>query len=241
VVTSGTFTVTVESVSIVIMSYPVTLVRLWATFLVLCTATCVSQDAASHFATRHGSTIRLSPIGASFRIPEDWLEWNRQFHNNLHLSRRELEKVKEATGEWDTEYSKVVNASLPFDHCSVHVGGEGWGAKGVSFGDLQMRAYVSDQSEMELEKRISEHGFTAAKAVRKDSDAEAKIAADKVGEWDRIIITYCLWYGDYGGSGQVEFYISSFNGHTAVLVFMHARGAEQDKTVRQILGSFSWQ
>jgi hypothetical protein len=208
--------------------------------LLLLKAAGVPETGPLHFATRKGSTILLSPIGASFRIPKDWLEWNQQFHNNLHLSRQELEKVRDGDGEWDTEYAKVVNAALPFDECSVHAGGEGWGREGVSFGDLQMRVYLTDLSRPELKKRISGAGFTAAKIVRKDSDAHATIAEDQIDNWNRIAISYRLWYGDYGGTAEVEFYITH-NAHTAVLVFMHARASGQEESIQQILKSFSWQ
>ncbi len=147
--------------------------------------------------------------------------------------------MKDGAGEWDTEYGKVVNAALSFDDCSVHVGGEGWGAESGSFGDLQMRGYLSNLTEKQLEKQISENGFAAAAALRKDAGAHPVIERNKVGEWDRIVITYLLWYGDYGGMGHVEFYLRSLNEHTAVLVFMHAGG--QEGTIQQMLQSFSWQ
>jgi hypothetical protein len=47
--------------------------------------------------------------------------------------------VRVGHGEWDSEYASVVNASLPFEDCAAHVGGEGWGWQGLSFGDLQVR------------------------------------------------------------------------------------------------------
>jgi hypothetical protein len=193
----------------------------------------------------------MHPMGA-FRIPEDWLAWDRQFHDNLHLSRGELEKVKDGAGEWDTEYGQVVNAALPFEDCAAHVGGEGWGLQGDSFGDLQMRGYLSDRSKQQLEKQISEGGFAAARALPnapserqldalfpRHSDAPPTIERSKAGAWDKVVITYLLWYGDYGGTAHVEFYLRSVNGHTAVLVFMHAGG--QNEAIQQILQSFTWQ
>jgi len=181
----------------------------------------------------------MYPTGASFRIPEDWLDWNREFHNNLHLSRHELDKVKDGAGEWDTEYGKVVNASLSFDDCSVHVGGDGWGADGGSGGYLQMRGYISDAGRRELEKQIFKSGFTAARVLHKDFDTHPTIEKSTEGEWDKIVITYYLWYEDYGGTGHVEFYLRTAKGHSAVLVFMHAGG--QGQAIQQLLHSFSWE
>jgi hypothetical protein len=41
--------------------------------------------------------------------------------------------VRFGHGEWDSEYASFVNASLPFEDCAAHVGGEGWGWQGVFF------------------------------------------------------------------------------------------------------------
>jgi hypothetical protein len=79
------------------------------------------------FASRNGRTIQLHPSDITFQVPQDWFDWDAQFHNNLHLSHRELRSVRVGHGEWDSEYGSVVNASLPFEHCAAHVGGEGWG------------------------------------------------------------------------------------------------------------------
>jgi hypothetical protein len=206
--------------------------------ILLFASTCFSQTRAFHFATRDGLTIRLNPGGASFRISEYWLDWDPKSYKNLHLTRADLESVKDGAGEWDTEYGKVVNAALPFNDCSAHLGEEGWGAQGASFGDLQMRAYISDLSEEELERRISTKGLAAAKAIRTDVAPQATLARDKVLNWTRLVIAYNLFYWDYGGTGHVEFYLNSFHGHTAVLVFMHAGGHEW--AIEQILKSFAW-
>src|SRR3972149_6742452 len=105
---------------------------------------------AGRHATREGRTIRLHPSGITLQIPQDWLEWNAEVHNNLHLTHRELRKVRRGHGEWDYEYARVVNAVLPFEHCAAHVGGEGWGWDAVSFGDVQLRAYVTSLTAQEI-------------------------------------------------------------------------------------------
>ena len=87
---------------------------------------------AESSATIQNRTIQLKPSGAEFEIPEAWLAWHAQFKNNLHLTRAELEKVKNAEGDWDKEYAEVLNAVIPFARCAVHVGGEGWGGHRVS-------------------------------------------------------------------------------------------------------------
>ena len=68
-------------------------------------------------------------------------------------------------GEWDSEYGSVVNANLPFEHCAAHVDDDGWGWQGVSFGDLQVRAYVTSLSEDDVLLRVKTQGFRAAQNI----------------------------------------------------------------------------
>src|SRR4051794_10868901 len=84
-------------------------------------------------ATRSGRTITLHPLNAKFVLPRAWISWYQSFHNNLHLTPKELESVRDGQGEWDTEYARVVNSVLPFRECVAHLGGEGWGKESSSF------------------------------------------------------------------------------------------------------------
>jgi hypothetical protein len=197
----------------------------------------IAEGGDRRFSSLEGTTIRMQPSGASFQIPADWTHSS----NTLHLTSAELEKVRKGTGEWDTEYAKVVNAGLPFEDCAVHAGGEGWGANGASFGDLQMRGYVSRRNGAEIERRIAGRGFSAARNLPSKNASGAVIHEDDEGAWHRIAISYDLSYSDYGGKANVEFYISVHGNWTVVLVFMHADTGKQDSTIRQIVQSFSWQ
>lgn len=49
---------------------------------------------AGRFATRQGPTIQLHPSNIAFQVPESWLEWDSEFHNNFHLTHRELRSVR---------------------------------------------------------------------------------------------------------------------------------------------------
>ncbi len=77
----------------------------------------------------------------------------RRHSNNLHLSRDELELVREGSGEWDTEYAQVLALLLDFDQCAAHVGGSGWGADGGGYGDLQLRVYRVSETPEEIVAR----------------------------------------------------------------------------------------
>ncbi len=59
-----------------------------------------------------------------------------------------------------------------------------------------------------------------------------------VGKWRKSKIALPLWYHDYGGTGNIEFYVRSFTGETVTLVFMYASGASQAKSIPEIVASF---
>lgn len=184
-------------------------------------------------ATRDQRDIRLEPSGVTFRIPEVWLEWHRQFGNNLHLTREKLEKVKDGGGEWDTEYAAVVNAAIPFDRCSVHVGSEGWGKDGVSFGDLQMRAYVVPETPEKVATAIAKSALVAAGKYDKRAQADN----GRTGNWHRATVKYGLWYGDYGGTAVVDVYARPIGKETAVFAFMYAESRDHADAIADILKS----
>ena len=193
---------------------------------------------AGRYATRQGRTVTLHPSDVSFRLPQDWLSWNAEFHNNLHLSHRELQSVRFATGEWDSEYSEVVNSALPFEHCSAHVGGEGWGREGVSYLDLQVRAYVTDLSAETVLSRVSAQSFAKAKKLSSGNfygSAQIQTDVGNFGPWRRAVLRFPILYGDYGGIADVEFYIRPADSYELVMVFMGNVTDEKE----QILDSVS--
>jgi hypothetical protein len=189
---------------------------------------------ATRFSIRQKRTIQLHPSGIKFQVPQDWLKWNSRFHNNFHLTKEELRKVRIGEGEWDSEYSLVVNAALPFEDCAAHVGGEGWGLQSGSYGDLQMRAYVTDLSNREILERIQGPGFSEAERIAKSeggkmgSEAHISVSSDR--DWQRATITYPLWYHDYGGTAMIDFYVRGAPPYRLVLVFMGGGGRPDEKS-----------
>ena len=81
-----------------------------------------------------------------------------------------------------------------YDDCAVHVGEEGWGRQGVSFGDVQLRAYVTNMNSLDLATGIHGAAFTAARKVAR-SDSNPKIEDGREGDWRRIVysIRPLLW------------------------------------------------
>jgi hypothetical protein len=189
-----------------------------------------SAKEAQRFSTRKNATIYLHPSNVSFQIPEDWLTWDSQFHNNIHLTPEELQKVHLGEGQWDYEYGEVVNSVLPFEHCAAHVGGEGWGNEGVSFGDLQMRVYVTNLSSKEVLKRIS--GPALATAKRLSRQVQSSVGSE--GPWQKATIQYSLFYEDYGGIASVEFYLRPISHYQLVFVFMGSKEDEKQSILRSV-------
>ncbi len=88
--------------------------------------------------------VAIPPAHIEFALPKTWKLLRGE---TVHVSDRELKKVERAEGEWDREFSAVVNAALPFNHCMGHFGEEGWGDQSCSFADLQFRVYFVDATE----------------------------------------------------------------------------------------------
>jgi hypothetical protein len=167
----------------------------------------------------------MQPSGAVLQIP---LSWTSEY-DAVVVTRPNLKKVVKGRGEWTTEFAKIVNEALPFAECSVQAWNQRWDSPG--FDGLQMRGYVIDSPAEEIEKRIATQGFAAAKKL----PWGAAMNEDGVGQWHRILITYDLWYGDYGGKANVQFYLTTHDEETIVLAFMYAIEAGNVSTMQQIL------
>jgi hypothetical protein len=189
-----------------------------------------SDDPAERpWAERDGNTITLRPSGVSFRVPKDWLEW----HDNFHLSHRELDAVARGAGDWDTEYASVCNTVLPFDRCAAHVGEECWGAKGVSYADLQVRVYDLRDTPEAVEHAVETVGAADAERLGKHPP---ELRRDDDGQWRRAALDFPLWYGDYGGTACVDFRLRPVGGRTVVFVFTYC--THQEEAIDAVLDSF---
>lgn len=197
------------------------------------------------YATREGQRVLLHPESISFQIPKDWIEWFDKFHNNIHLTREELSAVKDGAGEWDTEYGKVVNSALPFDNCAAHVGGEGWGRDSVSGNDVQLRVYLTALRPQQVLTRIHGPALATARNVASFQNLVDKqiigIEDGRGGGWQRVVIRYPVFYGDYGGLAQVRFFVRPRKGRTLVVVFMSGKREKEEiqEQIQKILSSFS--
>lgn len=197
----------------------------------------MAEDDSSLYSRHQDGVVTLVPAEMSFRIPDSWRNWYESNKNNLHFSRKELDKVKVGGGEWDSEFSRVVNAILPFDKCAFHGGGDGWGRQSFAFSDLQMRAYVGEWDLPRLRELAKSAGLKEAKRIT----SEAAFADAKEGQWQVDSLSYPLWYGDYGSTAMIDLYSQKEKGMTAVLVFMYTSyPGEQKKQIKEVIGSFAF-
>ena len=182
--------------------------------------------------TRDEALVMTVGPGPRFEVPAKWLTWHAEHANNMHLSRPELEAVREGAGDWDTEYAQVLASVLDFDRCSAHVGGEGWGGGAVSYGDLQLRVYVLDELPTDVLERLDS---TLMGGIVKDITLE-------MGEpWTRALLHWDNWYGDYGGAAFLDLRLRRFETATVVLAGMYADGPESlEAQLDAIVASTCW-
>lgn len=174
--------------------------------------------------------------GLRFEIPAAWVRWyeENEAHPNLHLTSAELDTVKETEGEWDREFALVVNAILPFDQCVAHVGGDGWGPRGISHADLQVRAYVL----MALPEEIEDHARSQGTAAAANFTETAVVPQqDEVDAWRRTVLKYPRLYHDYGATAIVDLRAQRFGTHTVVFAFMYTDHTDHNAEIEEILDS----
>ena len=190
----------------------------------------------SHYATREGRIINLHPSGATFQIPQDWIDWDARSHDNLRLTQVDILNTKEPKTTWDSSYAEIVDAALPLGQCVAHLGSDGWGSRGASWTGLQMRVYALDQKTSAIQQQILKSGSKMVESI----SPGAMTWSDKVNGWQRVSIQYSNSSGqsDFSAIVRIDFYVRRLETETVVLVFMHARGYEDD-TIKTILDSFS--
>ncbi len=182
--------------------------------------------------TVSGRQVHILPTGERFLIPSLWVDWHNKFQNNFHLSRAEIYATQNAIGEWDSEYSKVVNSVLPIADCIGQLGGEGWGWNGVSYGDVQLKIFNSKLNPTELQTLCSTKALSVAKSFSNNATFQTKT----VNTWQQSVIQFDLWFQDYGGTATVEFWIQPTQTGSLIFVFLHANGLECEE-VTEILSS----
>lgn len=205
-----------------------------------------------------GETIEIRPQNLTFIIPRNWVRLYRdEGFKNLYVTREQLNSIREAgETEWDADYARILNATLPFEQCVAHAGGDGWGKDSRLYNDLQMRVYISTSSVVDVTKAILQKAVPVARLIAERTHAKQTTAAEgglpieigkvvtdekTIGEWHCATIAVPLWYNDYGGTGNVEFYVRAIGDKSITFVFMYASGSEQAAaTISNIIRSFKY-
>ncbi len=184
-------------------------------------------DPIAGIAARSGEDeVQIRPTGLTFSIPDDWLRWNSQHGNNIHLSRLDLAAVRDATGGWDREYAIFLNAALPFDACVAHLGAEGWGEHSASSGDLQLRVYLfgdhPDTVRDALTKTAEKRPGDLFKITGGDQNGNSFAVDTSVYRGlPRVKISWNTSQGDSGGGALVDARLMDLGNKTAVFCFMY--------------------
>lgn len=117
------------------------------------------------------------------------------------------------------------------------------GKEGASFGDTQMRVYITAESTNSVIERVASIGLASARKVARPGPSalpeSLKPSAEysdegREGNWRKVTLQYPLWYGDYGGLARIRFFAVPIAGQTLVLVFMGGNKAEIDEIVRSV-------
>lgn len=196
------------------------------------------------YATRRGRTINLHPSGATFQIPQDWMDWHNQFDHNIYLSRNDLKEAESAIGESDRTFSAIVNSVLSFDQCAVHVGSNEWSSTYVrgAGGGLQMRVYTGQVNVPEVWRRVETTGLKkAAEDYARRKGSTPSVASIQQNGWQGKKLSYELFFVDYFITDNIEFLSRQRGNQSIVIVFMYnPNDSRSERDIKRILSSFVW-
>lgn len=191
-----------------------------------------SIENGSPYSVIDKNTIIIKPFDASFEIPENWLEYDRE--KNIFLNCSELNHVEtEYGGGFDDEDNQILNAAIPFKDCGAHFGDKGW--DNHLWNDLQGRVYITTLSEGEIAKRIEINGLEKASKVFE----EASVKTSENNGWQHKKLAVLDAPTHFMLFKEICFYYRSFDNKTVIFAFLHADSYEEE--INSILSSFNWQ
>lgn len=198
-----------------------------------------SAENNSPYSILEGTTVRIKPYDAMFKIPESWITYKPisiEPPKNLYLSRHDLNELNHFDFNhplgFDKEYALVMRSALPFENCAAHLGSKSWGNGNTN--DLQARVFVVDSNSQEITERIKNQGLNKARSVFDD----AKLIAENYGTWEKQNLNVFEMGSHTLSFTDIDFYYRSFGNKTVVFVFVHGWG--WDETIKQTLDSFKW-
>jgi hypothetical protein len=194
------------------------IMALFSLFLSGCIAVFPHPVSPSVRAIVAGRSVVIEPYDISFSLPSSWLQWYQQFGNNIYASKRELRRSRYGEGAWNFDYTRIVNALLPYDRCVLHAGSDGWERRSPGSGRLQIRVYVGNFDLGEIGKDVKNDGLRIARSLGKN----AAVSSGQLAGWPRISLSYYAWYGDHGANARIDFCARQFADTSLLVVLMYA-------------------
>lgn len=188
-----------------------------------------------------GSQLVVEPTRTLIGLPLEWVgeksaapsltcghDVHGAFARRLAVLRPMLDSARNATGEWDREYSAVTDSIMPFEALIAQLGPEPFG-RGGCFLDLQMRVYLSTISPAIVDEAAATIGLSTARRFF----PSASIASRDSAAWHIDHLRWDAHYSDYGGEANVELYSTETKGRTLTLVFLHATSSKGPAAIDQ--------
>lgn len=183
------------------------------------------------YALLEGSIVRAIPNGATFEIPDVWLEPKPD--KNFFLSREEIADLRRTNG-FDSLIgeAKTMDAVLPLEFCVAQLGDKRWNSGVVSD---QVRLYITDTPIEEVVRRIQNDAIEAARS----SFDRANLTSYAGDPWQKFTIEYFSAPTHALLFREIDFYVRRFEEKTVMFVFLHSVGS--DEYVEPVLRSFRWE
>jgi hypothetical protein len=198
-----------------------------------------SAENNSPYSVLEGTTVKIKPYDATFKIPEGWLTpkiVSGEPTKNFYLSWQDLNELERFDFNhrygFDKKDAEVMRSALPFENCAAHVGDRAWG-NGFT-GDLQARVFVVDLNSQETTEKIKNQGLNKAQSVFD----RAELASGSYGNWEKQKLSVLEMGSHTLLTKDIDFYYRSFGNKTVIFVFVHQWG--WDETIKEILDSFNW-
>jgi hypothetical protein len=99
-----------------------------------------------------------------------------------------------------------------------------------------VRTYVTELSAQEIFQRISGPALATAKKLTSGfsgaGTVQTEVSTD--GPWRKTVMRYSLFYGDYEGTANIEFYVRPVSKYQLVMVFMGANEKEKQTILTSV-------
>jgi hypothetical protein len=136
----------------------------------------------------------------------------------VRTNRRMLPELTHAVGEWQREFSAVVDSIAPFNALVAQASGALWGVRASCVAVVHMRVYVGNFTAEWVSSRAA---IVGPRVAHRFFRPVKRTPIDTAG-WRGIGLSWDAWYYDYGGRAHVDVFVRHVGAQTLALVFMYA-------------------